>query len=66
MNIVETRYTSILIVLGRNQGRASGGPEMVELGHPPGNETARSIPGKLAGNLNFSRFKSKMKKKSYF
>ena len=35
------------------QGRASGGREMVELGHPPGNETARSIPGKLAGNLNF-------------
>ena len=36
-----------------SQGRASGGREMVELGHPPGNETARSIPGKLAGNLNF-------------
>ena len=35
------------------QGRASGGREMVELGHPPGNETARSIPGKVAGNLNF-------------
>ena len=39
------------LLLSKNQGRASGGREMVELGHPPGNETARSIPGKLAGNL---------------
>ena len=35
------------------QGRASGGREMVELGHPPGNETARSILRKMVGNLNF-------------
>ena len=59
MTWTSCKYESWGIGYGRGrldrprQGRASGGREMVELGHPPGNETARSIPGKVAGNLNF-------------